>query len=172
MNWVEGTLKDGSSLKIDVEDLVRITNEGWSINSYEKRYPVCNKYIGKENGKSKFKKEYLHRLIANAEKGEEVDHINHDNFDCRKSNLRIVSRVQNMANIRCGVKGKKFKGVYLNKSRKLKKPYYAQIQNGKKRKHLGCFASDVEAAKAYDKAALENYGEFAKLNFPIQVVEV
>ena len=58
-----------------------------------------------------------------------------------------------------------FKGVSRDKD--LQK-WRAEITAHRKHKHLGTFESEVDAAKAYDKAAIELHGEFAKLNFPIQ----
>lgn len=44
--------------------------------------------------------------------------------------------------------------------------WMAQIMKDKKRKYLGLFESDVDAAKSYDAAALEMFGASAALNFP------
>ena len=48
------------------------------------------------------------------------------------------------------------------------KPWQATIHCGGKRYYLGTFATEIEAAKAYDKGALELYGPDARLNFPIK----
>ena len=49
----------------------------------------------------------LHRLIANAQPGEIIDHIDRDPLNCRRSNLRRVTLQQN--NINTGPKRKKRK---------------------------------------------------------------
>lgn len=41
---------------------------------------------------------YMHRLITGAPKGKVVDHINHDTLDNRRSNLRVGTQLDNMAN--------------------------------------------------------------------------
>ena len=43
-------------------------------------------------------KKYIHRLILNAQKGQEVDHINHNTLDNRRCNLRIVTHKENRLN--------------------------------------------------------------------------
>lgn len=58
----------------------------------------------------------------------------------------------------------KYKGVSLSPSKK--KPWKAYIVINRKNIHLGYFETEVEAAKAYDRAAHEIVGEYAYLNFP------
>jgi hypothetical protein len=55
-----------------------------------------------------------------------------------------------------------FKGVYANKAR-----WCAKISVKSKMVHLGTFDTPLEAAKVYNEAALELYGDLAKLN-PIE----
>jgi hypothetical protein len=104
----------------------------------------------------------VHRWIMNAPTGLVVDHINNDRADNRKSNLRLVSKKQNSQNRR-GQRNTSsaYKGVSRNKHGN----WQAQIKINGKSKHLGSFINEKCAAKAYDKAAKEAYGEFAFQNF-------
>lgn len=121
---------------------------------------------------------YLHRLIVKPKQQEQVDHIDRDRLNNRRSNLRICSIRQNMANV--GIRsGKRFKGVFLDKRNgDLKKRHSswisyidAKCRGQRKRKYLGHFKTAEEAAKAYDKAAKEIWGEFAFLNFPEDFID-
>jgi hypothetical protein len=110
----------------------------------------------------------MHRLITDAPRHLEVDHINGDGLDNRRSNLRLVTRSQNTQNRKPYPNStSRFKGVSFNK--RLGK-YEAQIQvrqgRVKRKFHLGLFYSEEEAARIYDAAAAHHFGEFAKLNFP------
>jgi hypothetical protein len=91
-----------------------------------------------------------------------TDHIDGDGLNNRRSNLRPATNAQNMRNAplrRDSVSG--YKGVAWDKYR-----WRAHIRVDGRRLHLGMFADPAEAARAYDAAAREHFGEFARLNFP------
>jgi hypothetical protein len=109
----------------------------------------------------------LHRLIAGAEDGQMVDHINGDILDNRRCNLRICTNGQNQQNQRLRPENPNgFKGVHCRSDVVSLRKYRAQIYVGDRKVNLGHFATAEEAAAAYDRAALEHFGEFARINFP------
>ena len=109
----------------------------------------------------------LHRLIAGAGDGLMVDHINGDILDNRRSNLRICTNKQNQRNQRLRQNNSTgFKGVCVSRWGGASRRYIAGIRVNKRQIQLGRFASAEEAARAYDRAALEHFGEFAWIKFP------
>ena len=105
---------------------------------------------------------YMHRLVMSYAGPLDVDHINGDGLDNRKSNLRIATRSQNLANNRGRGAVSGFKGVRAHKDGR---HWSAQIGVNGKNKYLGWFTSPTAAASAYDSAAREAFGEFAVTNF-------
>lgn len=100
-----------------------------------------------------------------------VDHADGNRLNNTKANLRMVTRQQNNFNARKR-KGKcssVFKGVY-RESKSRKNPWFAQIaktiDGAKMTFRLGSYATEEEAASAYDAKAREIFGEYAVLNFP------
>lgn len=110
----------------------------------------------------------MHRLILGIPG--KVDHENRNGLDNRRCNLRPVTSEQNAANKakNRGTCTSLFKGVYwVARAGK----WRAVIQPNGKFKSLGWFFDEVEAAKAYDRAAIDAFGEFARTNFPVETYE-
>lgn len=101
----------------------------------------------------------MHRQIISCPKNMDVDHINHKTLDNTKNNLRICNRAQNRRNSKIM---NKYKGItWHNQARQ----WMAQITVNYKHIYLGIFKNEIDAAKAYDKAAKKYHGEYAYLNF-------
>ena len=105
----------------------------------------------------------MHRLILNAMKGMDVDHINHDGLDNRRSNLRLCTRSENLRNQRALRSSTGLKGIHLDKRGRW--TAYIKPNAQKSHKFLGYFDNAIDAAVAYDAAARQHYGEFARTNF-------
>jgi len=107
----------------------------------------------------------MHRLLMNAPDGIQVDHKDGNGLNNTRTNLRLATGQQNLRNMRKHRGKSQYKGVtFVPKC--TKRPWTAQISPGDSRcKHLGSFATELEAAKAYDRAAKELFGEFACTNF-------
>lgn len=106
-----------------------------------------------------------HRIVYALRHGRDpadmfVDHI-HNDKDNNKS-LRLVTKLQNSQN-RNGRKNTTsiYKGVCLIKATGR---WRATIRIDKQFKHIGVYATQEEAAFAYNEAALLHFGEFARLN--------
>jgi len=115
-------------------------------------------YAARSEGKNQI---HMHREIINAPADLQVDHINGNGLDNRRENLRLCTNAENARNRRLSKNNTTgYKGVDLDANR-----YRAQIRVGQKFVYLGRFDDPIEAAKAYDAAAREHYGEFARTNF-------
>ena len=100
----------------------------------------------------------MHALITGFP---ETDHVNGNSLDNRRVNLREATRSQNNWNRGKQLGSSRFKGITWDKR---DKNWKAQIQVNYKRISIGRFTDEIEAAKAYDKAAMEHFGEFARTN--------
>ena len=148
---------------VDVDDWWVLVEKNWFAkwNLHALSFYASRK-ARKEGGGQRT--EYMHRSIMGDPKGMMVDHRNHNTLDNRKDNLRIVTRAENMRNTQARRgSSSKYLGVSWYKPRE---KWRAQISVDGKRKYLGIFENEVEAALAYDLAAIEHFGEFANLNFP------
>lgn len=101
---------------------------------------------------------YLHRALAGQD-GKYVDHINGNSLDNTDENLRPCSPAQNQANMRRFSGASGFKGVSKSKTR-----WKAKICVARKYIWIGRFDTEVEAAMAYDEAAVHHFGDYALTN--------
>jgi len=121
-------------------------------------YATRNKEI-----KGKYYHVFMHRLINKTPDGLFTDHINLNKLDNRKTNLRNANKAQNSTNriVRkdntSGYKGV----VWHNVGNGYWKAY---ITIEKKHKHLGLFRDKIQAATAYNEAAIKYFGQYARLN--------
>ena len=155
----EITLTQGKVALVDDEDFEELSKYRWSVckkgrnNWYARRH----QYVGP----GKYAKVYMHKHIMN-ETGLIVDHINGNSLNNQRSNLRYCTQAQNAMNSRHQEKcASKFKGV----SKHIRfKTWQAAIVYQRKRIWLGCHGCEEAAALAYNKKAVELFGEFARLN--------
>lgn len=138
---------------------------GWNSSS-QSFYPMRGDYSsGWKSGRTMF----LHSFIMGFPKDLFIDHKNGNSLDNRQENLRVCTAQQNNFNRRNFSKQSslhsKFKGVCWHK--RIAK-WQSNICKNKTKIHLGYFSDEIEAAKAYDRMAVSQFGEFAAPNFPQQ----
>lgn len=137
----------------DYPDLIkyrwRVSSEGYAISGMKVDHPTNPLRI-------------MHRLIASALNGDIVDHVNNIGLDNRRRNLRIVNHSSNAKNSdgRGGISG--YKGVYWRANRS-KWIAVVNLPNGKKQT-VGHFDSEIQAAKAYNRAMKQHYGDTLIIN--------
>lgn len=157
-------LKNNKNYKciVDDEDYERYKDYNWSVNDYYNKGPYFVRIKQINNKKESIR---LHRLIMNAKKGEEVDHIDGNTLDNRKCNLRICTPKENSRNRKRQKNNTTgYVGVLFVNRKYLIRQFRARIKVDGKIKHLGYFKTREEAALAYNIAAVIYFGEFARLN--------
>jgi hypothetical protein len=146
---------------LDQEDYYRLGHLKWCITA--NKYTFYAVRFAK-TGHRKIKPVKLHREIMGAPAGRLVDHKNGNGLDNRRDNLRLATYSQNACNRRRDKSktSSRFVGVSFKKR---DNNWAARINYKGKTISLGRFGSELDAAKAYDLAAVKYHGEFARLNF-------
>lgn len=143
-------LTQGHYAVVDDKDYERVAAKKWCFNG---GYAVRQQGV------------LMHRFVLDAPKGAHVDHINGNGLDNRRSNLRLATSSQNQAN-RAGKRGtlSRFKGVTISVRKNGTKRWFATVKHEGRTHSAGTHLSEIAAAEAYNRKAVELFGKFARLN--------
>ena len=143
----------GETALVDEEDFEWLNQYSWYLSS--------NGYARRQDWNcGKPKNINMHRMLLDIPDGKQTDHINRNKLDNRKVNLRICTNSENGRN-----KGTRkgslsgYKGVSKHRDK-----WQARIRLNGEQTYLGIFENIIDAALAYNKAAIIVHGEFACLN--------
>ena len=156
-------LTQGYKAFVDDEDYERVVYPKWQVKLNQSsftQYAVRRRW---DKNLKIYVPERLHRVVLDiTDTNVHVDHIDMNGLNNCKSNLRIATYTNNAANVRKKRLGSSvYKGVRWHK---VDHKWEANIVCNGKQKYLGQFVTEIQAAQAYDKAALELFGEFARIN--------
>ena len=152
-------LTQGYVALVDDADFARVSAHKWCANK--------NRNTVYAYRKDKRRTVYLHRFICEVtERTIKVDHDDRNGLNNQRYNLHVCTKNgQNNMNQKKRSDGvsSRYKGVSWHKR---DKKFYAAIKINGKAKFLGRFDSERDAAKSYDAAGREHFGNFAVCNFP------
>ena len=151
-----GYTSNGYKFYFDLEDYEKIKDFCWHRHRDGYLRTRVDVY---PNGKNHY--ELMHRWILDIKDTDvEIDHINGNVYDNRKSNLRIVEGSKNAKNLKLYINNKSgHKGVSFSKRENRWKAY---IQNDNQKIHLGTFLVYEDAVKAREKAEIKYYGDYSR----------
>jgi len=151
-------LTQGQNAIVDAEDYDRVRRHKWCLSRTGHQLYAQRRYRGKTLR--------MHQFIMNPPKGMVVDHIDGNGLNNRRCNLRICKQQQNIWNRR--KKSRRASSRYIGVYRYTHRPdrWFARVQCDGDKMHLGPFDTEIEAARARDRKAVERFGEYAQLNLP------
>lgn len=159
-------LNKDMAAQVSEEDYPELSQFKWSVHSCGKGKLYACRYVLIRPGRTG--RVYMHRQITQCPPKLLADHHDGDGLNNQRWNLRVATSKNNAHNTPPRGEGSEYKGVD-KKVIKSGVRYRARIvcpETGE-RLNLGTFKTEIEAAQAYDKKALELFGTFAWLNFPI-----
>lgn len=136
-------LSQGKYALVDDKDYEFLNQWKWSAKTNGREIFYAYR---KENSRKTGKTIYMHRIIVNAPKGMDVDHINGDGLNNQRKNLRICTRSQNQRNRSMHRNGRLFGTIYYKHL--VTKPWVAQIMLPKGRTQLGYYRTEESAHEA------------------------
>jgi hypothetical protein len=161
----EISLTQGKIALVDDTDYEAMASHKWHAIKAPYTYYAARDIL--INGQ--WKRRSMHREILGLVRGDriEVDHRNGDGLDNRRENLRKCNDAENQRNRRVQGGSSQYKGVSW---RGWHKKWGAQIAYNGKKIYIGSFKMEINAAHAYDAKARELFGEFARTNFPKDMI--
>lgn len=171
MATVQIPLTRGKVAIVDDSDAAAVLAYKWQAVCRRGLWYARRSFQGKRIAKgvpSPHKTIYLHVFIMKPPAGHVVDHKDGVGLNCRRENMRSCTQGQNVAAMKTmNTNTSGFRGVrHDNRNNPLAKRWEANITHQNRHRSLGRFATAEEAARAYDSAATELFGEFAQPNFP------
>ena len=137
-------LNHGKEALVDDDDFEELNKYKWYAWKHRNTYYAIRRSSEKNLNR-------MHRLILNPFSNEQIDHMNGNGLDNRKENLRIVTNRENQQNRINQIKSSKYTGIYWNKR---DKTWQAMIRVDGKKKFIGCFKNEMDAASAYRVACV------------------
>lgn len=143
---------------VDDSDYEIINQWKWYAHKSANTYYACR--MERIEGKRSIIR--MHRAILGLKDNNvHVDHIDHDGLNNQRNNIRICNSSRNQGNSLSRKGTSQYKGVSWDKARN---KWIACVKFKYRHIHLGRFEHEIEAARAYNKAAQQYFGEFAYIN--------
>lgn len=160
-----GRRAQGRVALVDDADLPLVAGYRWRVWEQVRNgvkggpYAVTTVATGRRGGR----RLVMHTLLTGYRR---TDHANGNGLDNQRANLRDADQSHNLANQGKGRRAATSTSRYKGVGRMANGSWRARIKVNYQERHLGLFASEEDAARAYDAAAVAAWGEFARLNLP------
>jgi hypothetical protein len=147
--------------KIDTKDLDKLKDFKYKwFAGYAKNtgtyYAQATVYLGIIDGKPKYTTISMQKYLMDSKDGEEIDHINHDTLDNRRSNLKVITTQKNSLNRKGANKNSKT-GIRNVIWSERDKKYIVQLQINGKNTVIGMFDNIEDAAKCAEEGRQKYY---------------